>query len=221
MVVTMNYLSPPTSEARAEFYWKRLGETISPQQDWVGLDFGCGQGHLLRLMASRLRLVFGIDISPEMVAASESVTDGIKNVKVKMMATVPAEAHYPPFDLVSANSVVHYIEPEHLNGWLRWLIRSLSHRGALIIANVPRRRDNRLKNLCDSLRWGLRNNCFFSVIHESLLMARHGALFGHNRFDPGELLALVESCGGEGRILPRNLDVPAGRFSVIVRRRPR
>ncbi len=211
-----NILSTGMTDAIARGYWERLLKVVPVKEEWTGLDFGCGQGHLLRRMGHSLKFVFGIDVSPTMVDISRVTVRGCDNVKVVQAVHPPRSPHQPPFDLIVANSCLQYLSDGELKAWLRWWMDSLSPRGRLVLSDIFPRRSSRRRNFLETLKWGWRQGCLGSVLHEFLLMIRYGYFreFHYVR-DPEELLDLIGGFGGDGRLLPDNLDFLSTRDTIL------
>ncbi len=215
-----NMLSPRMTAAIARGYWARLLKVVPVGKDWVGLDFGCGQGYLLRLMASSMKRVFGVDASPNMVAISRVTARDCRNVNIARAVEPPSLVHQPLLDLIVVNSCLQYLNNRELKDWLGWWIGSLSPRGRLVLSDLYPRQSSRGRNFRKTLTWGWREGCLGAVLHEFWLLLRHGYFGGvHYERRPEELLAFVDECGGEGSLLFRNLDFLSTRDTIIVRRR--
>lgn len=50
----------------------------------TALEIGCGIGRLLRPLAQRFRMVYGVDVSPEMIGRAKSRLADLKNVEVHL-----------------------------------------------------------------------------------------------------------------------------------------
>lgn len=209
-------LSPVVSMVRGRQCWERLLREVPVHNDWIGLDFGCGQAHLIQLMASRLRMVFGFDTGQNQIRIARTNTAGMPNVILRQCSTPPPSFHSPPLDLILVNSVVELMNDEELDQWLKWWIGSLSERGALVISDIMPRRNKRLQSFIESLTWGFRAGCLLSYFHEYFLMMKSG-FFREQAFcrDSDELLPWISRYGGRGRLLRRNVDFLTTRYAVI------
>jgi len=209
-------LSPIVSMVRGRQCWERLLRAVPVENDWIGLDFGCGQAHLLQLMASRMRMVFGFDSGPNQIRIAERNTSGMPNVIIRQHPAPPPSFHSPRFDLIVVNSVVELMNDEELDQWLKWWIGSLSERGALVISDIMPGRNDRLKSFIESLQWGFREGCLLGYFHEYILMMKSG-FFREQAFcrDSEELLLWINRSGGRGRLMRRNVDFLTTRYAVI------
>ena len=215
-----NMLTPAMSAAIARGYWDRLLTVIPVKKDWVGLDFGCGQGYLLRRMALCLNRVFGIDTSPTMIEISRKTSGELENVIVSRITAPPERGHDPHFDLIVVNSCIQYLDDRELKGWLKWWLESLTGRGCLVLSDLFPATGSRWRNCVETISWGWKEGCLRSVLHEFVLMVRYGYFREvHYGRDPEVVLAIIEECGGEGILLPRNLDFLSTRNSIIAQAR--
>lgn len=215
-----NMLTPAMSKSIAACYWDRLIEFVPIAKDWVGLDFGCGQGYLLRKMALEMKYVFGIDASPTMIDISRHTTDSLKNVVVSRMIEPPSAIHLPNFDLIIINSCVQYLNDEELEVWLAWWMGSLSNDGSLILSDLFPEQSSRWRNCLKTLAWGWRESCLRSVLHEFYQMVKYSYFREvHYGRTPDRILQLIRESGGEGRLLCNNIDFLSTRYSILVHKR--
>jgi ubiquinone/menaquinone biosynthesis C-methylase UbiE len=72
----------------------RVVELAAPRRDWLALDVATGTGHTAFALASHVRAVIGIDLTPEMLMESKRLgaVQGISNVAVGL-----ADVHHLPF----------------------------------------------------------------------------------------------------------------------------
>ncbi len=69
-----------SGERDLEVILSDLTAFISPQA--AVLEIGCGAGRLLEPLARRFRMVYGVDVSPEMIRRAKQRLRGCRNVKV-------------------------------------------------------------------------------------------------------------------------------------------
>jgi SAM-dependent methyltransferase len=215
-----NMLTPAMSEAISTCYWARLVEFVPIAKDWIGLDFGCGHGHLLRRMALEMEYVFGMDSSPTMIENSLQTNSGLKNVLIQRMLAPPSSVHNPLLDLIVVNSCIEYLNDVELRDWLFWWLKSLSPRGKLVLSDLFPEKSSRWRNCLKTLAWGWRERCLRSVLHEFYQMVKyHYFREVHYGRTPDRVLELVGASGGVGQLLPRNIDFLSTRYSIVVSRR--
>lgn len=78
--------------AQAEYHarWKRrLVRSLGLPRDVRVLDLGCGTAVLLRALAQQLNAVYGLDISPEMIAEIDIASPALKRVLVSRGEDLP------------------------------------------------------------------------------------------------------------------------------------
>jgi|GEM_PF-3314536 len=209
-------LSKNFLEVRAIKYWERLEETISISNDYVGLDFGCAYGHLLKYMSGDMGLVYGMDISSAMLAEARKEYGDWNNVIIQEHNSPPASLHQPRFDLITVNSCVQYFSDPELRSWLHWWIGSLSPRGYLILSDLYPKKIKHWSNFWGMITWGFRERCLAGVLWEFALLFRTGYFkIAHYGRDPEELISLIGESGGEALVLPENIDLLQTRYSLI------
>ncbi|MDP8215640.1 MAG: class I SAM-dependent methyltransferase [Candidatus Euphemobacter frigidus] len=215
-----NMLTPAMSEAIAAYYWDRLIGFVPVAKDWIGLDFGCGQGYLLRKMALEMEYVFGMDASPTMIDNSRLTNSGLKNVTIQRMVTPPSNIHHPLFDLILVNSCIEYLNDVELSDWLSWWLKSLSPRGRLVLSDLFPEKSSRWRNCLKTLAWGWRERCLRSVLYEFYQMVKYRYFREvHYGRTPDRVLQLVRESGGDGQLLPHNIDFLSTRYSIVVKQK--
>ncbi|HMO50396.1 MAG TPA: methyltransferase domain-containing protein [Kiritimatiellia bacterium] len=107
-----------SGESRTYFALKRVEKTAELLRDADGvervLDFGCGTGDTLPLLAEHLNARFGVgvDISPRSIERARlHVPD--ERLRYEVMADCPAVA---VFDVAYCNGVFHHIPPAERHG---------------------------------------------------------------------------------------------------------
>lgn len=109
------------------------------------LDFGCGDGRLLKeLLCAGIPEAVGVDISERALAFARAFTYDYKTVKYYPSLRQIGESERP-FDLIVAMEVLEHIPPEQLGITLKQLVELLRLDGILIVS-VPTeniRLDNR------------------------------------------------------------------------------
>ncbi len=210
-------LSRDEAEARARGDWERLGKMLPIAKDWVGMDFGCGHGNLLRKMAGGMSRVFGLDSSEELVASARQLTEGMENASVTRVEKPPPRFHEPRLDLITVNSVIQLMTDDELERWLKWWLGSLSSRGRLVITEILPKGTTRWNNFVETIRWCRKERCLAGCFHEYILMIFSGYFSQTlNARDPEELLLLTKKCGGGGRLIPADLNFLPIRYGVII-----
>jgi ubiquinone/menaquinone biosynthesis C-methylase UbiE len=65
----------------------------TPSNDATMLEIGCGIGRMTRAFASRFGTVYGIDISPEMIAQGQRYLADYPNAHLSFSNTSPSGDH--------------------------------------------------------------------------------------------------------------------------------
>jgi SAM-dependent methyltransferase len=99
------------------------------------LDFGCGTGRNLALLADSARHVVGVDISPKMLGVAAGVADGFGNCSVALMEEGRIPAPDEAFDAVVTVLVLqaYASDPEAFDRVAGELRRALRWSGRLIL----------------------------------------------------------------------------------------
>jgi SAM-dependent methyltransferase len=101
------------------------------------LDFGCGVGRLTRALAGHFEQVYGVDISPSMVALAREYNAHISNCT--FIENDDADFRALPagdFDLIYSFITLQHIPPRHAMRYLRGLMGRLRP-GGLFIFQLP------------------------------------------------------------------------------------
>jgi ubiquinone/menaquinone biosynthesis C-methylase UbiE len=111
----------------------RVVELASPQRDWLVLDVATGTGHTAFALASHVRGVIGIDLTPQMLAESKRLgaTRGISNVAFGLgdVHTLPFPSG--TFQLITCRRAAHHFS--QIGQALREMHRVLRAGGRLVI----------------------------------------------------------------------------------------
>jgi SAM-dependent methyltransferase len=117
----------------------RLGAEVSSSD--VALDIGCGVGRLTRALAQRAKLVYGIDVSGEMISRATTFNRDVPNVRWLQGDGVSLR----PLEDGSVDAVIsvvvfqHIPDPEVTYGYVREIGRVLRIGGwaAIHVSNDP------------------------------------------------------------------------------------
>lgn len=113
-----------------DWIWELIASQFGPGfRPRNGLDFGSGVGRLLIPLASRCERVFGVDVSPSMLAeARKNCTErGVTNAEFGLgLDALDAEAR---FDFVNSFIVFQHMRPEEGMSVLRRLLERLNPNG--------------------------------------------------------------------------------------------
>jgi ubiquinone/menaquinone biosynthesis C-methylase UbiE len=104
------------------------------------LDFGCGVGRLTQALSTEFRECYGIDISPEMIAAATRMANG--NSKCHFLVNSKPDLcsiEDSTLSFIYCSIVLQHIEPERVSSYLREFVRVLRP-GGILVFQVPERR---------------------------------------------------------------------------------
>ena len=141
-------------------YLSSLG--LPPDFEGAALDFGCGVGRLTQALAARFAECVGVDISPNMVKAADSLNRYrgkcryVLNDSDKL--TCMADNY---FAFVYSSIVLQHIAPRYIVGYLREFGRVLKP-GGILVFQLPSRRKVWLGGLRNRLRLRRRMDSVFS-----------------------------------------------------------
>jgi len=90
----------------------RVVELAAPRSDWVSLDIATGTGHTAFALAGHVRLVVGVDLTPEMLVESKRLQAdrGIGNVVYGL-----ADVHHLPFPSGTFHLITSRRAPHHFS----------------------------------------------------------------------------------------------------------
>lgn len=112
----------------------RIARQLAATRPVRYLDFACGTGRILSIVAPHAATAVGIDVSDEMVArARQRVTAATVRVHDLSADGPLAEA---PFDLITAFRFFLNVEPASRDGYLTRLAANLASRASLLVFNV-------------------------------------------------------------------------------------
>ena len=132
------------------------------------LDFGCGFGHVVELLAPSVARVGYWDAAAGMRRATAGRTAALGQVTlVDLGGPVPADA-VGGFDLVLANSVVQYMTRDELTGWMvRW--RSLlAPGGRIVLSDIPVPGASAVAELAGMLGFAARNGFLLRALRDGV-----------------------------------------------------
>lgn len=194
----------------------RRAITLSPT-DRV-LDFGCGFGHVVELLAKQVATVGYWDASQTMrdaTARRTAVLDTVSEVEL-------TDAHWAEasggFDLVVANSVVQYMSPDELAEWMRRWKQLLAPGGRVVLADIPRPGASTVTELVGMLRFAAKHGFLLKALREGFEEARRYSksrtAVDLAKWEPAQLVALAAEQGLTAEVLPQNLTHRSIRFTV-------
>jgi SAM-dependent methyltransferase len=185
----------------------------------VVLDYGCGEAIEADRVAGRCRRLYLCDAAPSVRAELTRRFAEVENISVVSpgeLSGLPAGS----VDLVVANSVVQYLDPELLSRCLDDWTRLLSPSGRLLIADVVPRSVGPLTDALALLRFGYNEGFFLSAC---LGLARTffsnyrkiRAALGLQQFEEAEMIALLRARGLDVRRHRPNLGHNQNRMAFV------
>ena len=101
------------------------------------LDFGCGVGRVCQALARRFDVVYGIDISPQMIKTAEQLNQYGEKCRYFLNAEENLRIfHNGTFTFIYSNIVLQHIPPILTSGYLQEFLRVLRP-GGLLIFQLP------------------------------------------------------------------------------------
>ena len=83
-------------------------DNIEPE--WTVLDVGCNTGLMTRMLASKAKFVYGLDVSPDLIEEAKSNSDGSNIEYICADATKYDFSKYQSIDCVVLSNVVEHID---------------------------------------------------------------------------------------------------------------
>jgi cyclopropane fatty-acyl-phospholipid synthase-like methyltransferase len=208
-----------TVEARD--YVARLRAAVPVARTDRVLDFGCGFGHAVDLLAPTVAAVGYWDAAEAMRRATAERTARFGNVFLVDLARPAALDAYGRFDLLLANSVVQYMGRDELRRWMTRWRTLLAARGRIVISDIPAPRTSSVRELFGLIRFARQHRFLARAMRDGMHEAhRYTRSRGDNcltRWVPEEILALAATNGFDAVVLPENLTHRSGRFTVVLR----
>ncbi len=184
------------------------------------LDFGCGFGHVVVLLAPIAGHVSYWDAAASMREATAARTAVLANVEpVDLAGPMPPEG-VEGFDLIVVNSVVQYMGREELGDWLdRWRLL-LAPDGRIVLSDIPTPGGSAVGELAGMLRFAARHRFLLRALRDGFDEARrYGRSRGTTdiqRWTAAELTTLAAERDQVIKVLPINLTHRSGRLSVVL-----
>jgi len=102
-----------------------------------GIDVGCGDGVITRVLATRGMSVVGLDVSPRMIALARARTDPRLRIEYRHGDVMTADLPERTFDFVVSVAVAHHLP---LDVIVPRLVRLVAPSGTLLLQDVMNRR---------------------------------------------------------------------------------
>jgi SAM-dependent methyltransferase len=198
----------------------RLRAAVAPRASDRVLDFGCGFGHVVALLAPSVAHVAYWDAAAGMRAATAARTAALHHVvPLDLAGPIPHDAA-GTYDLVLANSVVQYLSPAELDTWLARWRALLAPGGAVVLSDIPTPDGSALGELVGMLRFAARHGFLGRALVDGLAEARrYRRSRGSVDLQRWTAAALTEAAAAAGldlRVLPHNLTHRTRRLTVLL-----
>lgn len=219
-------------------------EMVAKRQDPMDsfLDFGCGSGELVALMAARIPNCTGVDFTAEMIAIAKSHARET-NVAEKCIFEIGSALEYSvepnSLDMITGLGLIEYFSPEELRGFMDRCYGFLKDDGIFLLESR-----NRLFNLVtfnDYTKVEHETGNFDALVHEAEILMASGSMSEciaalqaseitpdnlsrypvtgvpvtlRHQYTPGQLTRLLTECGFEvASFTPYHYHAAAPRFA--------
>jgi cyclopropane fatty-acyl-phospholipid synthase-like methyltransferase len=217
----------PLHRAQSALYVRSLSAEVGLHRDQRVLDFGCGFGFVVALLAPLVSEVWWWDQSPNMRAAASRATAELYNTRPYDLSPSPLlgdKTDRGTFDLILVNSVAQYMTPDELWSWIgRWR-DVLSPDGRIVLSDLIPHEHGQLSDMMDLFRFAALHGSPFRAATQAL-----GDVGGYRRASRAVPLVRVgardltrhaSDAGLETRVLPRNLTQFKKRWTALLHRPP-
>jgi SAM-dependent methyltransferase len=214
---------------QAAFYVESLVGRVGVRSDQRVLDFGCGHGFVAARLAPLVGELWWWDPSTAMRSITERRTARLPNTRFCDLSGVSAEPRAstwdgPRFDLILVNSVVQYMPPEELWGWLHRWRGMLSPGGSAVLSDLIEPTHGSLADVIDLLRFGVRHGSPLRAARDALgdvaEYRRTSKAIPLVRVDAQDLAERAADAGLQTTVLSRNLTHFTKRYTAVLHRLP-
>jgi cyclopropane fatty-acyl-phospholipid synthase-like methyltransferase len=206
----------------AQDYVERLREALPLRPADRVLEFGCGFGHVVELLAPAVAAVGYWDGARAMRESTASRVARFRTAfPVDLSRPRPLDA-FGVFDAVLANGVVQHLDRDELARWLTRWVSLLAPTGWIVVSDVPAPQTSAVREALGQVRFAVRHRFLVRAVYEALGEARRYARSrGENsptRWTPEEIAEVAGAAGLTATPLPTNLTHRSGRFTVVLHR---
>ena len=210
-----------TVREEAREHVRRLASVVGIPAGAVVLDFGGGAGFVTEALSPMAAAVWWWDPSPAMRAAAAPRLAALPNARVAPVeALVGAEEPPLRFDLILVNSVIQYMTPDELAGWLHAWRRLLRPEGRIVLSDLIAPGRALVWDALDQLSLGIRHGFLARAVVAGLgELGPIGAAirrYGFTRLAPEELRRCASGARLEARVLPVSLTHRRRRFAAVL-----
>jgi cyclopropane fatty-acyl-phospholipid synthase-like methyltransferase len=210
------------SAVEARDYVARLREVLPVRAADRVLEFGCGFGHVVELLAPAVAAVGYWDATAAMREETAVRVARFPTAFPLDLAHPRSLGAYGLFDVVLVNGVVQNLGRDELGRWMSRWVSLLSPDGWIVVSDVPAPRTSTAREAFGLLRFAGRNRFLVRAVRDGLHGARcHLRSRGDHdptRWTPAEIADLAAATGLTAMELPANLTHRTGRFTVVLRR---
>src|SRR5438132_4889661 len=94
--------------AQHNIYHKFLLRQISPKCE-QSLEIGCGTGAFARVLAEHSQRVLALDLSPEMIRAARTRSEGFPNIEFQVADVMSRDLTDETFDCIASIATLHHL----------------------------------------------------------------------------------------------------------------
>jgi cyclopropane fatty-acyl-phospholipid synthase-like methyltransferase len=203
------------STVAARDYVDRLRAAIPLRPTDRVLDFGCGYGHVVELLAPVVAEVGHWDGARAMREATASRVARFRNAFPADLSRPHPLGAYGRFDVILVNGVVQWMDRAELPRWLTRWTTLLAPTGWIVVSDVPAPQASAVREVLGQVRFAIRNRYLVRAVYDH---ARCRGDCTPTRWTPDELAAVAAAAGLTCTELPTNLTHRASRFTVALHR---
>lgn len=148
----------------ARDYVARVVAALKPSATTRVLDFGCGFGHTAMELSRHVGVVALWDASSAVRQQAMVRVSGLRNIEFLDLQEGVSPGAVEPFDLILVHSVLQYMSPAEIEGWLHRWRGLLSPNGKLVLSDLITPGAGGLTELADYLKFAARNGFFWNAL---------------------------------------------------------
>lgn len=201
----------------AEEYVRNLTSTFALSPSSRVLDFGCGYGFCAEHLAPRVGELFLWDAAPSMRQNASQRLTRFGNVHA-LDLDVPAST---TLDFILVNSVVQYMTPDELAGWLSRWRELLAPHGQIVLSDLIPPGHGHFKDLFSLIKFSLRRGYLVRAVRNVFATRKRYVEAEKVRplYRPAreELESMARQAGLSLRFLDHNLTHFKSRVTAVLR----
>lgn len=207
--------------AEAEDYMTRLRRLVPLDPDLRVLDFGCGFAHVATQLAPHVGELWLWDASSQVRRFARLRAASSTRIRLADLSDPESPALRGQFDLITAHSVVQYIETGELRNWLSRWRSMLAKDGRIVLSDLIDPDSGGQGELAQFLAFSLRHRFFFTALRKgSRELGRYARARSERPLTAlgfEELAAAARLAGLDAEKLSENLGYRRSRYSVLLR----